>query len=121
MDHPDQSRRANPADASNQPAEEWPLVGPGAPITDPCIAVPVDFQGTEAEAVGLAVAGAVGELQRQRDAAQASANELAGALHGLIKAYPRTSFAGSEVALERAQTILARYDETIGQAPDPKS
>lgn len=75
-------------------------------ITEPCIATPPDWEGTDAEAVGLAVAGAVADLQRQRELATAEAREARARLADLVAAFPATSFAGPNVALERAKDWL---------------
>lgn len=85
------------------------------PVTEPCIAVPEGFQGTEAEAVALAVAGAIQAISGERDLAQAHLEGTAARLSALASAYPRTSFAASEAALEEAVAWLS----FLGQKPEP--
>lgn len=91
------------------PSASWPPIQEGSPITEPCIAVPAEFPGTEAEAVALAVAGAVASIVTRAQEAEARAEELEKALSALVDAYPRTSFAGPEAYLEEAVALLARH------------
>lgn len=78
-----------------------------APITEPCIATPPDWEGTDAEAIGLAVAGAVADLARQRDKAEQSGAKVFRLLKDLVDVFPQTSFAGANVPLEEARRYLA--------------
>lgn len=97
-------------------AEERALdITPGQPITEPCLAVPADWEGTEAEAIGLAIAGAVQHIVQERDAAKAKAAQLRGdrddalgALELLVERTPEGTFAASNVALDNARATLAR-------------
>lgn len=82
-------------------------MAPEQTITEPCIATPPDWEGTDAEAVGLAVAGAVADLARQKDFAEQHAAKSWRILKDLVAAFPQTSFAGSNVALEAAREFLA--------------
>lgn len=83
-------------------------------ITAPCIATPPDWEGTDAEAVGLAVAGAVADLQRQRDQAQAVLQQSLDLLAALVHATPETSWAGSNIALDKARDFLREQLSTPG-------
>lgn len=84
-------------------------------ITEPCIATPPDWEGTDAEAVGLAVAGAVADLQRQRDEAQADLQRSLDLLAALVHATPETSWAGSNIALDKARDFLRGHTPEPGQ------
>lgn len=78
------------------------------PITEPCIATPPDWEGTDAEAVGLAVAGAVADLQRQRDNMEDELTRARSLLMAVVDVFPQTSFAGANVPLEEARAYLAK-------------
>lgn len=101
------------ADQRRKDAEELvqasSITAPANPITEPCIAVPPEFAGTEAEAVALAVAGAVASIVTRAQEAEARADELEKALRALVDSYPRTSFAGPEAFLEEAVALLAQH------------
>lgn len=88
-----------------------------ATLTDPCIVVPEGFKGTEAEAIALAVAGAVQAIADDGNLAQAHLEETVAKLSALVAAYPRTSFAASEAALEEATAWLAFLGEQ--SKPEP--
>jgi hypothetical protein len=75
-------------------------------ITEPCIATPPDWEGTDAEAIGLAVAGAVADLSTQRDWARAELATARNLVAELVEKYPATSFAGPNAVLERAKGWL---------------
>lgn len=81
---------------------------PQPELEAPAIAVPESWTGTDAEAVGLAVAGAVGGIARERDLALQH-------LGALVSAYPETSWAASSAALDAAKAFLA---EMTPEAPD---
>ena len=95
-------------------AEERALdITPGQPVTEPCLAVPADWEGTEAEAIGLAVAGTVQALVNDRDRAQHDAGQLQAkldaalrALRELVDMTPEGTFAASNAALDRAKSLL---------------
>ncbi len=98
-------------DATAQPpSNQWPPVSPGNPITGPSIVVQEGFQGTEAEAIALAVAGAIQDIGNQRDSAQSLLETTVAKLRALVRAYPQTSFAASEAAREDAEQWLAWLD-----------
>lgn len=103
----DVNTEAHPVTAP--PSASWPPIQPGAPITEPCIAVPAEFPGTEAEAIALAVAGAVASLVSRAEKAEVWAADLESALRALVDTYPRTSFASSEAYLEEAVALLAQH------------
>lgn len=97
------------------PAQEWEPIQPGRPIEFPCIAVPEDFLGTAAEAVGLAVAGAFAGLETERDEAvealAATRQELVEGLtvlEALLEAFPESSWAHVTSVKEDAQALLDR-------------
>lgn len=83
------------------------------PITEPCLAVPSDWTGSDAEAIGLAVAGAVGGIALERDQARAEVRQVRDILKMLADQYPQTSWAGANVALDAARDYLAATE------PDP--
>jgi hypothetical protein len=87
-----------------------------ATITEPCVAVPPEWEGTEAEAVGLAVAGAVADLVRQRDDMEDDLTRARSLLMAVVDVFPQTSFAGANVPLEEARTYLAQT--TPAPSPD---
>ena len=101
----DQARQVQPV-----VSDDWPPIQPGSPVTEPCIAVPANFDGTEAEAVGLAVAGAVGAIQRERDLARAMLAEM-------VEKWPETSWAHDLDVKERAREVL----DELGGAPGKTS
>lgn len=89
-------------------------------LTDPCIAVPEGFTGNAAEAVALAVAGAVAALEQERNQWRERAAKLYGGLATLVEQYPQTSFAGPGHALESAQaTLLELAEAVLGTDPKP--
>jgi hypothetical protein len=115
------------ADAARKEREErppvsadWPPVRPGAPITEPCIAVPEGFAGSDAEAVALAVAGAVQAIALERDSWRSHARTTYDNLARVVETYPQTGFAASESALEAARDWLAYLGEALGIEPKPE-
>lgn len=91
--------------------EENPLL---SVITEPCVAVPPEWEGTEAEAIGLAVAGAVADLVAQRDQQAAETAKAMDLLAALVRSFPPTSFAASNIALQEAKDYLG-----VGIDPSP--
>lgn len=83
-----------------------PAADPGQEF--PMIAVPDGFQGTDAEAVGLAVAGALAGLEKERNALRVAAEEAVGTLGALLAVFPETGWAQSEIQRERATEVHAR-------------
>jgi hypothetical protein len=84
-------------------------------VTTPTILVPPDFTGTEAEAIGLALAGVVqaitnerDDLKRLSDEANAQRTDLLHALKDLVDQTPEGTFAASNAALDRAKAVLER-------------
>lgn len=98
----------NPGDGSGAPEQ---------PITEPCIAVPAGFLGSDAEAVALAVAGAVQAIVLERDSWRSYCASTRRYLQELADMYPRTSFAGPETALEGAKEWLAYIGQYLDGAP----
>lgn len=91
-----------------QPSADWEPVAMAT--ENPCVVVPEGFQGNEAEAIGLATAGAVQAIINERDSAQSLLETTLGHLRDLVAAYPQTSFAASESAREAAVAWLAWFD-----------
>lgn len=86
-------------------------------LAEPCIVVPEGFIGSAPEAIALAVAGAVQAIADDGNLAQAHLEETVAKLSALVAAYPRTSFAASEAALEQATAWLAFLGEQ--SKPEP--
>ena len=84
----------------------------------PVVVVPDGFAGSAAEAIALAVAGAIQAIADERDNFQGCALTLYEALAELTKVYPRTSFAGPESALERALEALRLSAGHLGLEPE---
>jgi hypothetical protein len=102
--------------AEKDPHTDWPPIHAGAPITEPVVAVPADFLGTDAEAIALAVAGAVAAIALERDDVRRELEAAADALEALVAAYPETGWAHATAAKEDAQALLAR----LRPPPEPK-
>lgn len=91
-------------------SQGWPAIQPESPVTEPCIAVPEGFQGSEAEAIALAVAGAIQAIALERDSWRSYLLSTKARLRALVEAYPQTSFAASESAKEDAMKWLTFLD-----------
>lgn len=93
-------------------------LGPPKSQAYPLIAVPEDFSGTEAEAVGLAVAGAVAGLQRERDQAREMAMALEQDLHRALSTirvltdnWPESTWAADSLVEAQARETLAALED----------
>lgn len=94
-------------------AEEERQAHPLLPvITEPCVAIPETWEGTEAEAIGLAVAGAVADLVRGRDMAEQHLARALDIISSLVAAFPETSWAGSNIAKDQAVDFLQDHRPT---------
>lgn len=91
---------------TDTPPEEAPTLP-----ADPCIFVPENFPGTEAEAVALAVAGVVADIAHQRDLAVA-------ALADLWRNFPKTSWAQDSHTAQRGADALTELGYDF-DAPHP--
>lgn len=95
----------------------WPVIDQANPVTEPCIAVPEGFQGSAAEAIALAVAGAVQAIAEEGATLRGHLEGTKARLAALVAAYPQTSFAASESAKEEAVAWLAWLEEQ--DQPEP--
>lgn len=86
----------------------------------PAIVIPPDADLTEAEAIGLAVAGAVQSIVEERLGWQFLARDAHDALRLLLDNYPATSFAGPETAREKAAAVLDELAQALGIKPETK-
>lgn len=84
-------------------------------VTQPVVAYPRDWEGTDAEAVGVAVAGALVGVEKERDQARDDLTQTRQelvmtltALEALVEAFPETSWAADSKAKDDAQALLDR-------------
>jgi hypothetical protein len=108
-------------------AQAEALAAQPAKLSGPAIAVPEGWTGTDAEAVGLAVAGAVGGVIKERDEAKAMAEEAVTTLGQLLSVWPETSWASSESEKAAAMEVHKRLatalwgPEATKTEPGPKT
>lgn len=116
----DEARKKSDEQAAS---ENWPPIQPGSPVTAPCVAVPEGYDGTEAEAIGLAAAGAVQAIADQRDLWRALVEEAVHALALVIGAFPDTGWAAATDAKEQGLAVHQKLAKALwgpeAREPEP--